>query len=253
MKVIAVTQMRMGSTRLPGKVLKKIEGKSLMEIHLHRVSQAKTINKVIVATTIQSEDDAIVEQSVSLGFDYFRGDVNDVLARFYFAAKPETPDYIVRITGDCPLLDPMLIDAVVMMALANQADYVSNVLEEHFPDGQDVEVISWRALEEAFKSAQLSSDREHVTPYIRNNSTYKGGDLFTSLNFPCIYNLNEIRMTVDEPADFDLISILISQLGIDKSWKVYSDYIIKEKLNTINGSIIRNEGLLKSINANNHG
>lgn len=253
MKIIAITQMRMGSTRLPGKVLKEIDGRSLMDIHLSRVAQANSISKIIIATTTDKSDDAIAERSIANGYTFYRGSIEDVLSRFYYAALPENPDYVVRVTGDCPLLDPALIDAVVMLAVVNGADYVSNVLEEHFPDGQDVEVISWKTLEKAFQEATLLSEREHVTPYIRNNSSYKGGKLFTSLNFPCVENFNAIRMTVDEPQDLELVSRLINDMGINRSWKEYTDYVIDNGLMTINGSIIRNEGLIKSMNAEQNG
>lgn len=249
MNVVIVTQMRMGSTRLPGKVLKMIGDKTLMQIHLERLSKSITTNKIIIATTTNTEDDAIELLGKKLGFEVYRGSVNDVLERYYFAIKELKPQLVVRVTGDCPLLDHAIIDAVVMMVKTkiNQVDYCSNTLEEHFPDGQDVEVVTFQALEKAFFEATLKSDREHVTPYIRRNSDTKGGALFKSMNFPCVANYSHVRMTLDEQADFDLISKLINNLGTNKTWKEYTEFILQNKLSALNEGIIRNEGYLKSI------
>ena len=126
-------------------------------------------------------------------------------------------------------------------------DYGSNGLTEQFPDGQDIEVFKFSALEIAWKNAKLKSEREHVTPYIRNNADNNGDDLFITINYPCEKDYSKIRMTVDEPRDFDLIELLINNLGIDKTWLEYTNYIIENNLTKINDQIIRNEGLLKSL------
>ena len=118
---------------------------------------------------------------------------------------------------------------------------------EHYPDGQDVEVFKFSALKKAWENAKLKSELEHVTPYIRNNSDFNGGNLFTAINYPCNSDFSEIRMTVDEIRDLDLIKVLIKDLGTDKTWLEYTNHIIKNDLNKINNSIIRNEGLLKSL------
>jgi len=246
-KTLLITQARVGSTRLPGKVLLKINNDELLKIHLNRLSNAKLVDKIIVATTVNKEDDAIVSLCEQLGYQIYRGDVDDVLDRFYKAADNIKPQWIVRLTSDCPLIDPQLIDAVIALAQVNDVDYCSNVLEEHFPDGQDIEVFKFSALKKAWKEAKLRSEREHVTPYIRTNSTYKRGTLFSSVNFPCSENFSEIRMTVDEKADLDLIEKLITDLGTDGSWLTYTDHIIKNQLQKINGNIIRNEGMLRSL------
>jgi spore coat polysaccharide biosynthesis protein SpsF (cytidylyltransferase family) len=136
---------------------------------------------------------------------------------------------------------------VITCVKENNMDYGSNGLIEHFPDGQDVEVFKFSALETAWKNAKLKSEREHVTPYIRNNSNEKGTGLFTAINYPCITDYSKIRMTVDEVKDYELIKILIKKLGTKKSWMDYTNYIIEANLSTINGTIIRNEGLLKSL------
>ena len=246
-KTSLITQARSGSTRLPGKILKKINDESLLEIHLKRLNKCNNVSNIIVATTDKPEDKVIYDYAIDWGFNSFRGSESDVLDRFYQAVRNEKPDWIVRVTSDCPLIDPILVDKLISFAHDNNIDYCSNTLVENYPDGQDIEVFKFSALEAAWKNANLSSDREHVTPYIRNNSDFKGASLFTALNYPCVSNYSKIRMTVDETKDFNLIKILIKDLGTDKTWLEYTNHIIKNDLNKINNSIIRNEGLLKSL------
>ena len=226
MKVVVITQARSGSTRLPNKVLLKIQEKTLLQIHIDRIKQAEEIDDIIIATTTEQADDVIVNLAERLGVKYYRGSENDVLDRFYQTVKEIKPKWIVRVTSDCPLLDPKMIDAVVACAQLNDVDYCSNGLVENFPDGQDVEVFKFSALELAWKEAKLKSEREHVTPFIRMNSNFYEGSLFNAVNFPCAHDFSKIRMTVDEPKDFDLINKLITDLGIDQSWLEYTKYII---------------------------
>ena len=233
-KTILITQARSGSTRLPRKILKEINSESLLEIHLKRLNKCKNVSKIIVATTDKSEDKVIYDHAIDWGFNSFRGSESDVLDRFYQAVRKEKPDWIVRVTSDCPLIDPILVDKLINFAHDNNTDYCSNTLVENYPDGQDIEVFKFSALEAAWKNANLSSDREHVTPYIRNNSDFKGASLFTALNYPCVSNYSKIRMTVDETKDFNLIKILIKDLGTDKTWLEYTNHIIKNDLNKIN-------------------
>ena len=247
MKTLLITQARMGSSRLPAKILKNINGKSLLEIHLRRLKKCKKVSEIIVATTTKDEDLTIYDKSLEWGFKAFRGSEIDVLDRFYQSVKNENADWIVRVTSDCPLIDPILVDKVIEYVQENDVDYGSNILIELFPDGQDIEVFKFSALEIAWKNAKLLSEREHVTPYLRNNSHGKGKELFKTINYPCDSDYSNIRMTVDEVKDFKLIEILIMKLGIDKSWKEYTNYIINNNLNKINKNIIRNEGFLKSL------
>jgi spore coat polysaccharide biosynthesis protein SpsF (cytidylyltransferase family) len=139
------------------------------------------------------------------------------------------------------------VDEIVTFAQNNKYDYVSNGLIERFPDGQDVEVFKFSALEKAWKNAKLQSELEHVTPYIRNNANGKGDNLFTTKNYDCEKDFSHIRMTVDEPRDFDLIQYLIQKLGTEETWLTYTEFIIANNLMEINGQITRNEGLLKSL------
>ena len=246
-KVILITQARMGSTRLPGKILLKVKDRELLKIHLDRLSTSESISKIIVATTTNELDNVIQDKCDKWGYHAFRGSENDVLDRYYQASKFENPDYIVRVTSDCPLIDSELIDSIVEYTLKTNLDYCSNTLLEEYPDGQDVEVFKFSALEKAWNNAELISEREHVTPYIKNNSTFNGVNVFKSENYSAPENFNHIRMTVDELNDYKLIELLINNLGFDKSWLEYTKFIIKHDLIDINKHITRNEGYLKSI------
>lgn len=248
MKVVVVTQARSGSTRLPNKVLKEIQGKSLLQIHIDRIKQAKLINEVIVATTVNKIDDQIEVLANKLNVKIYRGSENDVLDRFYQSVKNIKPDFIVRLTSDCPLIDPVLIDEVVEQAMERKLDYYANVMEELYPDGQDIEVFTFKALKNAWNTTQLNSDREHVTPYIRNNSSYKNGILFKSDNHSLNGNYNHVRLTVDELVDFEVVEKIIEALGFNQDWKTYADYYLNNKeIHSLNSSVIRNEGYIKSI------
>lgn len=248
MKVVVVTQARSGSTRLPNKVLKEIQGKSLLQIHIDRIKQAKLINEVIVATTVNKIDDQIEVLANKLNVKIYRGSENDVLDRFYQSVKNIKPDFIVRVTSDCPLIDPVLIDEVVEQAMERKLDYYANVMEELYPDGQDIEVFTFKALKNAWNTTQLNSDREHVTPYIRNNSSYKNGILFMSDNHSLNGNYNHVRLTVDELVDFEVVEKIIEALGFNQDWKTYADYYLNnEQIYSLNSTIIRNEGYIKSI------
>lgn len=248
MKVIVVTQARSGSTRLPNKVLLKIEDKTLLQIHIDRIKQAKQIDDIIIATTTENADDVIANLADSLGIKYHRGSENDVLDRFYQTVKAIQPDFIVRLTSDCPLIDPKLLDEVIVKAKEEDLDYYANIIEERYPDGQDIEVVKFSALEKAWRDTTLKSDREHVTPYIRNNSSYKGGTLFKSNNHGLDDNYNHVRLTVDEPQDLEVIRQIVKDLGFDKDWKTYADYYLNNsEIKALNDKITRNEGYQKSV------
>lgn len=251
MKILAITQARYGSTRLPAKILKEVNGQTLLEIHLRRILQAKTIDKVKIATTDEEGSCFIVEVANKVGVEYFKGSVDDVLSRFYDTAAPEKPDYVIRLTSDCPLVDSNVIDAVVTYASEHpEYDYVRTQAAS-FPDGLDTEVMKFSALEKAYNEATLKSEREHVTAYIWKNGTADGGSVYKTYNFPNpagVYNANDYRITIDEPEDFEVIKHLIENLGIDKSWKSYIDYLIEHNdIYTINSKFDNNEGYAKSI------
>jgi spore coat polysaccharide biosynthesis protein SpsF (cytidylyltransferase family) len=169
MAVVAIIQARMGSVRFPGKMLKQLGDKPLIWHVIHRVQQATLVDKVVLATSVNENNKPLVREVQSYGVDSYVGDENDVLDRFYQCAKKFKATTIVRITGDCPFSDPEVIDAVISLFQKKRLDYASNVLPPTYPDGLDVEVFSFDALEKAWKEATLQSEREHVTPYIWKN------------------------------------------------------------------------------------
>ncbi len=248
MNILAITQARYGSSRLPAKILKEVSGKSLLEIHLERILKSKMITKLKVATTTEEGASFIIDIANRLNIESYRGSVDDVLARFYETAKPESPDYVVRLTSDCPLIDPEVIDKVIKVCIETESDYASNTLSPTYPDGVDVEVFRFSALEEAYNEAVLKSDREHVTPYVWRNSTFKGGNLFNSVNVENSVNYSASRITVDTIEDFLLVKALIENLGIEKSFVEYIDYLeINKSIKALNSQHYRNEGYDKSL------
>lgn len=233
----------MGSIRLPRKVMLDIFGKPVLWHVVNRVSKAKLIDKLIVATTTNREDDIIAEFCNSNGILVFRGSDEDVLDRYYQCAKEYGIKDIVRITADCPLHDPDVIDLVVEGYLEGGYDYVSNTIEYTFPDGLDVEVFSFNALENAWINASLPSEREHVVPYIRKNEKFKKKNVYSSKKYPTY------RLTLDHPEDYQFIKRIYEGLGTEM---FYLDEIVKflEKnsdLIKINQYIEMNEGYAKSL------
>lgn len=248
MKILAITQARIGSTRLPEKILKKVNKQTLLEIHLKRILESKRITKLKIATTTEPDVEKILAIAANLGIEVYQGSTNNVLERFYKAAEPENPGWVVRLTSDCPLIDPIEIDKVINYAILKDVDYVSNTLKPTFPDGIDVEVFKYSALERAYKNATLNSEREHVTPYIWKNSSYSGGNIFSS---DCVINdidYSDIRLTVDTIQDFEVIRKLIEIAGINKRWLDYVNILNKNlEIKKINKQFERNEGYAKSI------
>jgi len=200
MKVLAIVQARMGSTRLPNKVMKSICGVPLIELLLSRLSKAKNIDRVIVATSSSQQDLPLVNYIHSIGYGCEQGSEIDVLDRYNKAANKYNPDVIVRITGDCPLVDPDLVDAAIDHFKMEEVDYFSNTNPPSYPDGLDIEVFKKSALNIAAKEAALTIDREHVTPYLRNSPQFKKGNMLNS------EDLSQYRWTVDEREDLEVVS-----------------------------------------------
>ena len=220
----------------------------MLQIHIDRIKEANQIDDIYIATTTKKADDVIANLAAQLGVKHHRGSEQDVLDRFYQTVKGVVPKYVVRLTSDCPLIDPQLIDEVVKKAIEEDLDYYANTIEERYPDGQDIEVFKFSALKKAWEDTTLKSDREHVTPYIRNNSSFFGGTLFTSKNHGIEEDYNSVRLTVDEPKDLEVVTKIINDLGLDKDWKTYAEYYISNKeISVLNNDIIRNEGYQKSI------
>lgn len=248
MKVLAITQARYGSTRLPAKILKTVNGITLLEIHLRRLLQSKKISKLKIATTDEEGSKYIIDIANKVGVDYCQGSVNDVLSRFVKTAEGENADFIVRVTSDCPLIDPTFVDQAIDLCINGGYDYVS-IDGKSFPDGMDCEVFKYSALIKADKEATLQSEREHVTPYIWKNGTVKGGTIFKSERVYHKENWSDYRITVDTPEDFRLVECLIQTLGYDKTCDEYVKYLQSHpEVMEINAMYERNEGYVKSIN-----
>jgi spore coat polysaccharide biosynthesis protein SpsF len=246
-RVVLITQARIGSSRLPAKVTKEIMGVSLMEIQLLRVMRCQLVNQIVVATPVGDEQRPIHEICNKLGVEYFEGSESNVLDRYYFAAKKYKAEFVVRITSDCPLIDPKLIDQIITKVIAENKDYGSNTLVETYPDGQDVEVFKFKVLENARKKVELNSDKEHVTPYIKRNCETNLGSSYSSTSVVNDVDYSNTRMTVDEKQDFDAINLLVNKLGFEASWIDYTDYILNNISEFSNQKILRNEGYLKSL------
>lgn len=252
MKILAITQARIGSTRLPEKILKTINGESILEIHLKRILESKAISKLKVATTTEAGNEKIESIAQKLGVDVFKGSVNNVLERFYKAAITEKPNWVVRLTSDCPLIDAEIIDNVIDFAISKNLDYASNTLEPTFPDGMDVEIFKFTALEQAFHEAILKSELEHVTPYIWKNSSFKGDNIFTSDCYKNDSDYSSIRLTVDTQEDFLVIQKLVELYGIEKDWMTYVNGLQEHPdIRKINENFQRNEGYEKSTKEDN--
>ncbi|MEL5865097.1 glycosyltransferase family protein, partial [Clostridium cochlearium] len=192
MKIVCIVQARVGSTRLPGKVLKKICGKTVLEHDIDRLRRIKNIDEIIIATTTLEKDNAIVKECERLGVKCFRGSEEDVLSRYYYAAKENNADVVVRVTSDCPLIDSYVSEKTINYYLNNKYDYVSNTIDRTYPRGLDTEVFSFKVLEMAFKEAVSLRDKEHVTSYIWNNP-----QIFKLAQYKNHKDYSHLRWTLD--------------------------------------------------------
>jgi len=235
--IAAIIQARIGSTRLPGKVLKEVLGKPLLMYQIERVRASKLLDKVVVATSNLPKDDAIAEFCERNNINCFRGSENDVLSRYYECAKEFQADIIVRLTADCPLSDPIVINDVISLFQKERADYAANTAPPkttRFPDGSDVEVFSMQALERAFIECQDHHDREHVTLYF-----WRYGNNFKTVQLTQDLDWSRYRFTVDYPEDFEVVEFIIKELLKNNEFG-YIENIIK---------IIDSNSMIKQKNA----
>jgi glutamate-1-semialdehyde 2,1-aminomutase len=239
MKFVAIVQARMGSTRLPDKVMKRICGVPMIELLLARLAKSQRIDQIVLATSTDERNIVLVEHVQSLGYTCVRGSETDVLQRYLVAARQVQADVIVRITGDCPLIDPDLVDQVIEDYQSKNIDYLTNTAPATYPDGLDVEVFSLQALERAGLESQDPFDREHVTPYLRKPGLFKTSTLTNG------EDLSGLRWTVDEPADFEVVSQVFGHFApnIHFSWtQVLQLQGSQPEIFAANHNIIRNEG-----------
>ena len=203
MKKLIIVQARMTSTRLPGKVMKVVCGKPLLEHLIDRLKRVKYADRIVIATTVNETDDIIVELCEKLDISYYRGSEEDVLGRYYETAVEYGGDIIIRITSDCPVIDPEVVDYLINFFTNNieKYDYVSNTLERSYPKGMDAEIVSFKALKEAHFNAYDPFDREHVTPFIK-----KRPQQFRLYNILYKTDMSRCRWTLDTPEDLELIS-----------------------------------------------
>jgi len=207
--ITAIVQARTNSTRLPKKVLLKLGSMTVLEQVVRRIKKSKLIKEVIIATTTDKSDDIIANLCHRKKIKFFRGDMNNVLDRYYQAAKHFNLKHICRITSDCPLIDPDIIDLVANRYLQTGVDYISNSRPEStYPDGLDLEIFSFKVLAKTWKEAGLLSEQEHVTPYI-----WKNPEKFKSLIVKNKTDLSNLRWTLDEPIDYKLIKKIYNKLG----------------------------------------
>lgn len=239
MNVVCIIQARIGSTRLPGKVLKKLGNKTVLEHDIDRLKRVKNIDEIVIATTNLEKDNDIVAEANRLGVKCFRGSEDDVLSRYYYAAKEHNADVIVRVTSDCPLIDSEVSEIIIQYYIdhIDQYDYVSNTIDRTYPRGLDTEVFTFESLEKAFKEAISQIDREHVTPYIWGNPKN-----FRLWQYKNKVDYSNLRWTLDTEKDFELINsiygYLYTEKGNDFNMKdILYLYNIHPKLKEINRDI----------------
>lgn len=243
--VVLLIQARLGSSRLPGKVLKDLGGQPVLAWCIQRCKQARQVDQVIVATTDDPADDPIVEFCQKLGCDYFRGSQFDVLDRFYRAAQQAKADVVVRVTADCPLIDPAEIDHVLDEYYSSKADFAANRLpppwKRTYPIGLDTEVCSFIGLERAWKEATAKHEREHVMPYF-----YDQEERFKIHILQHEPDLSSCRWTLDTPADLELLRQVVLRLGgrMDVTWQEVLTLFEREpELAQINAAVQHKSGL----------
>lgn len=247
MTVVVIAQARMGSTRLPGKALADIDGHPVLWHVVARARRARTVDAVVVATSERQLDDPIAEFCQLHNISCMRGSEDDVLDRYYLAAREHGADVIVRVTGDCPLLDPEVLDRVVETYLGGDFDYVSNTLLYTYPDGLDTEVFSFAALERAWREARLPAEREHVTPYIRASGRFRTANVTSDVSLP----RRQLRWTVDEPADLEFVRRVYARLGEGGrtfGWRDVLQLLESDpELMRLTTGSVRNEGYYRSL------
>ena len=244
--ILGILQARVSSTRLPGKVLLPILGKPMLRHQAERILKCKLLDKFILATSNDGQDDAILDICRDLQIPCYRGSLTDVLDRFYQAARGYAPDHVVRLTGDCPLIDPTIVDQLIATYLSEPTDYMSNCVEPTFPDGLDVEAFRFHCLEEAWREARQPSQREHVTLFINRQP-----ERYRVRHFKGKIDLSHLRWTVDESSDFEFAKRVYEELYPTNIAFGMNDVLeLLERcpeLQTINANIARNEGLVRSV------
>ncbi len=202
-----IIQARIGSSRLPGKILRNYKNYNLLKVLIQRLNKSKKVKNIIIATTKQKEDDRVVKFCLDNSLTYFRGSKNNVLNRYYKASRKYKVKNIIRITSDCPLIDPVILDKMILEFKKKKLDYLSNTYPEPstYPDGMDIEIFTYRSLQLANKYAKTKSEKEHVTAYIRRQKRFK------ILRTDLLKDMSNFRLTIDYPKDYNLFKYLIDK------------------------------------------
>lgn len=251
MKVVGILQARVGSTRLPGKVLLQAAGMTLIRHMVERVSRSLRLDELWLVTSVAPANDPLGGEMAAAGIPVFRGSEDDVLSRFAAVAEKTHADWIVRLTGDCPLHDPEIIDSVIGYAVehADHFDYVCNSLRPTYPDGLDVEVFTRNALSRAVREATTPMQREHVTPFIHRH--HDGPGPFRVGHFDGPADFSHLRWTVDEPEDYQVVKEIFEALYPANPKFGWLDVLAlvtrRPELIVGNAKIVRNEGFLKAL------
>lgn len=221
--IVAIIQARTGSTRLPGKVLKKVDGIPLLKYMVERVRKSLLIDKLVIATTTLKQDDIIIEFCDEFKVEHFRGNINDLVSRYFECATKYSAATIVRLTSDCPLIDPKIIDEVITLFIEKCADYAANTnppITNSYPGGTDVSVFSYKALKRIFTDCKNTFDREHITYcFFNKHSDYKTVQLLHD------EDLSGYRYTIDYPEDFEVVKYLIRELKKQKRFGYLNEII----------------------------
>ena len=240
-----IIQARIGSSRFPGKILRNYKNYNLLKVLVQRLKKSKKVKNIIIATTKQKEDEKIVKFCLSNSLKYFRGSKNNVLNRYYEASKKYNVKNIIRITSDCPLIDPVILDKMILEFKKKKLDYLSNTYPEPstYPDGMDIEIFTYRSLKLSNKYATKKSEKEHVTVYIRKKKRFK------ILRTDLTKNKSNYRLTVDYLKDYNLFKSLIDKFK-SKIFFVGMNEIIRfldknPRLTKYQKKILRNEKFIK--------
>ncbi len=210
MKIVSTIEARMTSTRLPGKVLLPVNGKPMLYYLVERLRRVKSIQEIVLATTVNETDDTLVEFAKTMNISFYRGSEDDVLERVIGAGESADADIIVEITGDCPIIDPLIVEQAIQIFLHNDADYVSNAIVRSYPDGMDTQVFRLETLKKSAQMTNSPPDREHVTLHIRRHP-----EIFRHINLVAPPDLHwpELGLTLDEAKDYEFLKTIIEYFG----------------------------------------
>ncbi len=243
--ILGILQARTSSSRLPRKVMLPMAGAPMLARQIERLRRAERMDKLVLATSDRPEDDCVAELAEGAGIGSYRGSLDDVLDRYYQAAAPHAPSHVVRVTGDCPLADWEVVDRVIAHTLEGGYDYASNTLNPTWPDGLDVEVVTFAALETAWREATRQLEREHVMPFITSRpERFRLGSLEGERD------LSGMRWTVDEPQDYEFVCRVYDALYERNPAFTTADVLAlleeRPELTDLNTGFMRNEGLIRS-------